>query len=83
MDYPMVSCLLEDIEEMWLVQYAAEVTAVVEKFKIKKLTGVKSKELLLWITLSEIGVDDPPTGKITFNSQFWALQDLSGVSFSN
>ncbi|KAL8223450.1 hypothetical protein R6Q57_018925 [Mikania cordata] len=51
-----------------LVQYAAEVTAVVEKFKIKKLTGVKSKELLLWITLSEIGVDDPPTGKITFTA---------------
>ncbi|KAJ0488175.1 hypothetical protein HanRHA438_Chr12g0536241 [Helianthus annuus] len=51
-----------------LVSYATEVTAVIEKFKIKKLTGVKSKELLMWITLSEITVDDPPTGKITFTA---------------
>ncbi|XVE89541.1 hypothetical protein DITRI_Ditri20bG0004300 [Diplodiscus trichospermus] len=51
-----------------LVTYATEVTAVVEKNKIKKLTGVKTKELLVWITLSDIYVDDPPTGKITFKT---------------
>ncbi|CAK9174753.1 unnamed protein product [Ilex paraguariensis] len=50
------------------VQYATEVTAYVEPNRIKKLTGVKTKELLLWITLSEIYVDDPPTGKITFKT---------------
>ncbi|KAB2018636.1 hypothetical protein ERO13_D08G222000v2 [Gossypium hirsutum] len=51
-----------------LVSYATEVTAVVEKNKIKKLTGVKTKELLVWITLSDIYVDDPPTGNITFKT---------------
>ncbi|TYH35851.1 hypothetical protein ES332_D13G222600v1 [Gossypium tomentosum] len=51
-----------------LVSYATEVTAVVEKGKIKKLTGVKTKELLVWITLSDIQVNDPPTGKITFKT---------------
>lgn len=51
-----------------LVSYATEVTAVVEPNKIKKLTGVKSKELLIWITMSDIYVDDPPTGKITFQT---------------
>lgn len=51
-----------------LVSYAPEVTAQVEKGKIKKLTGVKTKELLLWVTLSDIYVDDPPTGKITFKT---------------
>ncbi|KAL2325607.1 hypothetical protein Fmac_024665 [Flemingia macrophylla] len=49
-----------------LVSYAPEITAYVELGKIKKLTGVKTKELLVWITLSEIFVDDPPTGRITF-----------------
>ncbi|KAI3440508.1 uncharacterized protein J3R85_003591, partial [Psidium guajava] len=44
------------------------ITAYVEQGKIKKLTGVKTKELLLWITLSDIYVDDPPTGKITFQT---------------
>lgn len=48
--------------------YASEVTAYVEKSKIKKLTGVKTKELMMWINLSEISVDDPPTGKITFKA---------------
>ncbi|KAJ9681721.1 hypothetical protein PVL29_017887 [Vitis rotundifolia] len=51
-----------------LVSYEPEITAYVEQNKIKKLTGVKTKELLLWITLSDIYVDDPPTGKITFKT---------------
>ncbi|XP_076893524.1 uncharacterized protein LOC143545530 [Bidens hawaiensis] len=51
-----------------LASYANEVTAYVEKSKIKKLTGVKTKELMMWINLSEISVDDPPTGKITFKA---------------
>lgn len=51
-----------------LVSYAPEVTAYVEQNKIKKLTGVKTKELLIWVTLSDIYVDDPPTGKITFKT---------------
>ncbi|XP_061371946.1 uncharacterized protein LOC133314479 [Gastrolobium bilobum] len=51
-----------------LVSYAPEVTAYVEHGKIKKLTGVKTKELLLWITLCDIFVDNPPTGKITFKT---------------
>lgn len=48
------------------VSYAKEVTANVEKNRVKNLTGVKAKEVLVWLTLSEIYVDDPPTGNITF-----------------
>ncbi|KAG1326149.1 hypothetical protein COCNU_01G000830 [Cocos nucifera] len=48
-----------------VVSYAPEITGYVEKFKIKKLTGVKAKELLMWVSLNEISVDDPPTGKLT------------------
>lgn len=51
-----------------LVNYAPEITAYVEKSKIKKLAGVKTKELLVWVTLSDIFVNDPPTGKITFKT---------------
>ncbi|KAH6820077.1 plant/protein of unknown function [Perilla frutescens var. hirtella] len=50
------------------VQYGVEVTAYVEPHRIKKLTGVKAKELLMWLTLTEISVDQPPTGKITFKT---------------
>ncbi|XP_050226178.1 uncharacterized protein LOC126675569 [Mercurialis annua] len=51
-----------------LVSYAPEVTAVVEDKKIKKLTGVKTKELLIWISLSDIYVDETSADKITFQT---------------
>jgi len=50
------------------VQYGAEISAYVEQHRMKKLTGVKSKELFLWITISEISIDDPSSGKIYFKS---------------
>ncbi|KAM7251577.1 hypothetical protein ACFE04_023460 [Oxalis oulophora] len=50
-----------------LVTYAAEVTATVEQNKIKKLTGVEAKELLVWVPVNEI-LHDPETSKITFKS---------------
>ncbi|RWW75142.1 hypothetical protein BHE74_00016852 [Ensete ventricosum] len=50
------------------VSYAAEVTAFVEERKMKKMTGVKTKELLLWLSVVEIYVDDPSSGKITFKT---------------
>ena len=51
-----------------LASYATEITAYVEKGKIKKLTGVKTKELMVWVSIGDIFLDDPPTGKITFKS---------------
>ncbi|XVF40350.1 hypothetical protein PTKIN_Ptkin01aG0106300 [Pterospermum kingtungense] len=51
-----------------LVSYDTEITGFVDKKKIKKLKGVKAKELLLWPPVNEIVVDDPPTGKIHFKS---------------
>ncbi|KAL6132804.1 hypothetical protein ACLB2K_065043 [Fragaria x ananassa] len=51
-----------------LASYATEITAYVEKGKIKKVTGVKTKELMVWVSIGDIFLDDPPTGKITFKS---------------
>ncbi|XP_058213910.1 uncharacterized protein LOC131325599 [Rhododendron vialii] len=64
-----------------LVSYATEVTAVVEPNKIKKLTGVKAKELLLWLTLSDIYVNDPPTEKITFKTPVGLSRDFPVAAF--
>lgn len=50
------------------VSYAPEITAYVEKHKMKKLTGVKSKEILLWITICEISIDENSSDKIYFKS---------------
>ena len=53
-----------------LVSYDTEITGYFEKKRIKKLEGVKAKpkEFMLWPPVSEITVDDPPTGKINFKS---------------
>lgn len=51
-----------------LVSYDSEIVGYVEKKRIKKLKGVKAKELMLWPPVSEITVDHPPTGKIHFKS---------------
>ncbi|KAJ9168711.1 hypothetical protein P3X46_020204 [Hevea brasiliensis] len=51
-----------------LVSYDPEITGFVSKNLIKKLKGVKAKELMLWPPVSEIIVDNPPTGKIHFKS---------------
>ncbi|XP_073128756.1 uncharacterized protein [Henckelia pumila] len=51
-----------------LVSYDTDITGYVEKKRIKKLKGVKAKELVLWPPVSEIKSDDPPTGKIHFKS---------------
>nr|ABK21416.1 unknown [Picea sitchensis] len=51
-----------------LIQYGSEISAYVEQRKMKKVSGVKSKELLVWITISEISIDEPSSGKICFKS---------------
>ncbi|CAL5346175.1 unnamed protein product [Camellia sinensis] len=51
-----------------LVSYDTGITGYVEKKRIKKLKGVKAKELMLWPPVSEIMVNEPPNGKIQFKS---------------
>ncbi|GFS29708.1 hypothetical protein Acr_00g0007990 [Actinidia rufa] len=58
---------LEDMMECGYVKDTGFLNYV-EPNKIKKLTELKTKELLIWVTPSDIYVDDPPTGKITFKS---------------
>lgn len=50
------------------VWYDTEVTAFVEDRKMKHLTGVKSKELLIWITISYIAIKDQSSGNILFGT---------------
>ncbi|CAN1759165.1 hypothetical protein LINPERHAP1_LOCUS7049 [Linum perenne] len=50
------------------VSYDLEINGFIEKNKVKNLKGVQAKELIFWPPVSEITVDDPPTGKIHFKS---------------
>lgn len=57
------------------VFYDTEVTAFVEERRLRRLTGVKSKEFFLSITVSDIHIDEQNTSKITFGT-------LTGISKS-
>ncbi|KAK7840171.1 hypothetical protein CFP56_016964 [Quercus suber] len=50
------------------VSYSLEVTAYVEKFKMKKMTGIKSKQVFLWVPITEMSIDDPASKKIYFKT---------------
>lgn len=50
-----------------LVSYDNEIHGFIEKGKIKKLKGVKAKELMLWPPVNEITYD-PQVGKLHFKS---------------
>ncbi|XP_010440794.1 PREDICTED: uncharacterized protein LOC104724044 [Camelina sativa] len=55
-----------------VVCFEEEVTAYFEPNKIKKLTGVKAKEFVVWISLGEIHVNRS-TSLITFKTQVGLL----------
>ncbi|KAI5071870.1 hypothetical protein GOP47_0014121 [Adiantum capillus-veneris] len=48
--------------------YGKEVSGFIEKQRLKKLAGVKAKELLLWVSIVEIFMDDAHPGQIYFKS---------------
>ncbi|XP_078180226.1 uncharacterized protein LOC144574201 [Carex rostrata] len=51
-----------------VVSYATEVTAFVEKGKVKTITGVKTKELFLWLSVVEVYNEEASKQKITFKT---------------
>ncbi|CAN6446331.1 unnamed protein product [Victoria cruziana] len=50
------------------VSFAAEVTAFIEPRRMKRVTGVKAKELLLWLGVSEMVVENSNSGNIQFKT---------------
>ncbi|XP_026444898.1 ABC transporter F family member 4-like [Papaver somniferum] len=65
------------------VSYATEVTAFVEKHRMKKITGVKSKDTMLWVNISDIFISDPSSGKITFKTPFGLSRTFPVSAFVN
>lgn len=64
-----------------LVSYDSEINGFIEKGKIKKLKGVKAKELMLWPPVSEI-VSDPISGKINFKSLAGITKSFPAEAFA-
>lgn len=66
------------------VSYSTEVTAYVEKSKMKKMTGVKSKQLLLWVPIVEMSLidnNDPGSKKIYFKTPMGIGKSFAATAF--
>lgn len=63
------------------VSYGEEITGYVEKQRIRKLTGVKGKELMMWLTLSDISIDDPVTGLLTCRTPSGIVRSFPASAF--
>ena len=63
------------------VSYAVEVTAYVEKFKMKKMTGIKSKQVFLWVPITEMSIDDPASQKVYFKTPVGIGKSFPLVAF--
>ncbi|KAJ4770040.1 hypothetical protein LUZ62_054297 [Rhynchospora pubera] len=50
------------------VWYAKEVTAYVKDKKVMRLSGVKAKELMLWISVTGMSIEDPDGKKLTLST---------------
>ncbi|CAD6221657.1 unnamed protein product [Miscanthus lutarioriparius] len=64
------------------VSYAAEVTAFVEKGKLSKITGVKTKELMLWLSVVEVYVPEASPEKVTFKTGTGLSDTFDAAAFA-
>ncbi|XP_078439532.1 uncharacterized protein LOC144709767 [Wolffia australiana] len=64
-----------------VVAYSQEVSGFVEKGRIRQLTGIKSKELLLWITVADITVDPADPSKISFKTPAGLFRTFPSSAF--
>ncbi|KAL5997558.1 hypothetical protein ACLOJK_008488 [Asimina triloba] len=49
-------------------KYATVVTAFVDKYKMSKIAGVTSKQMMVWASVKEMSIDDPERKTITFKA---------------
>ncbi|KAL2650984.1 hypothetical protein R1flu_019112 [Riccia fluitans] len=50
------------------VKYGTEIKAFIEKGRLRDLSGVKSKEMLLWVPINDISVPSTAPNKVAFRS---------------
>ncbi|KAL5205038.1 hypothetical protein ABZP36_009909 [Zizania latifolia] len=65
------------------VSYAGEVTAFVEQpGKMRRIAGVKTKELMLWLSVLEVYVDEASPGKVTLKTGTDLSESFDAAAFA-
>ncbi|XP_066374946.1 uncharacterized protein [Miscanthus floridulus] len=67
---------------MQTVSYASEVTAFAKKSKLRKINGVKTKELMLWLSVVEVYVLEASPDKVTFKTGTGLSDTFDATAFA-
>ncbi|CAN6177737.1 unnamed protein product [Urochloa humidicola] len=65
------------------VRYDAEVTAYVEEGRMKRMTGVRSKQVMLWVPIVEMSLDGDKRDKIYFKSNVGIGRSFPAAAFTD
>jgi hypothetical protein len=65
------------------VRYDAEVTAYVEDGRMKRMTGVRSKQVMLWVPIVEMSLDGAARDKIYFKSNVGIGRSFPAAAFAD
>ncbi|XP_020186205.1 uncharacterized protein [Aegilops tauschii subsp. strangulata] len=63
------------------VRYDAEVTAYVEEGRMKRMTGVRSKQMMLWVPIVEMSLDG--ADKVYFKSNVGIGRSFPATAFAD
>ncbi|KAK8577556.1 hypothetical protein V6N13_027826 [Hibiscus sabdariffa] len=69
------------VKEIGVSSYATEMMGFLEDCQMRKLTGIKSKEMMIWITLSDISIDQTDSSKIIFTTSMKLLKSFPVTAF--
>ncbi|XP_074356764.1 uncharacterized protein At5g01610-like [Apium graveolens] len=61
--------------------FDTDVTGFLEEHRMKKITGIKAKELMIWVSLTDFRIDDPASGKIIFTGTAGITKTFSISAF--
>ncbi|KAF8693986.1 hypothetical protein HU200_038559 [Digitaria exilis] len=64
------------------VSYSSEVMAFAEKGKLKNITGVKTKEMFLWLSVVEVYVPEASPEKVTFKTGTGLSDSFDAIAFA-
>ncbi|KAL6642821.1 hypothetical protein ACP70R_021002 [Stipagrostis hirtigluma subsp. patula] len=65
------------------VRYDAEVTAYVEEGRMKRMTGVRSKQMMLWVPIVEMSLDGAARDRIYFKSNVGIGRSFPAAAFAD
>ncbi|KAK8560964.1 hypothetical protein V6N13_026399 [Hibiscus sabdariffa] len=69
------------VKDIGVSSYAIEMTGFLEDRRMRKLTGIKSKEMMIWITLSDISIDQTDPSKIIFTTSMKLSKSFPVTTF--